>query len=315
MRSLSIVFMGTPDFAVPALRTLVEHGYCIAGVVTAPDRPAGRGRNMQPPAVKKYALSRDIKVLQPVSLKEGAFIDELRALNSNLFIVVAFRMLPEVVWKMPEYGTFNLHASLLPQYRGAAPINWAIINGERTTGLTTFFIDENIDTGRIILQESVPVGTTETAGELHDKLMHTGAGLVLKTVELIENNKVVAVQQQESSRLIPAPKIHKDTCRINWNKEAEAVYNFIRGLSPYPAAWTLLKNNGEEIPVKIYRAEKEKTGHSYKPGRVIPGKKQLKIAVMDGFIHIKEMQLPGKRKMNTADVLNGFDIHPEAEMV
>ncbi len=224
-------------------------------------------------------------------------------------------MLPGIVWKMPEYGTFNLHASLLPDYRGAAPINWAIINGERKTGVSTFFIDEKIDTGEIILQEVVEISETETAGELHDKLMYTGAQLVIKTVELIEKNAVIPVKQKENGELKGAPKIHKDTCRIDWSTPIDELYNFIRGLSPYPTAWTVLKNNAEEFAVKIYTAEKEKTAHSYANGAVLHNKKQITIAVLGGFLHITELQFPGKRKMSSAAILNGLTLSTEAKVL
>lgn len=315
MRDLRIVFMGTPEFAVQTLQLLFEQGYCILGVVTAPDKPAGRGQSVQQSAVKKYAVSKRIKVLQPTNLKSEHFIAELRSLKANLQIVVAFRMLPRIVWEMPAYGTFNLHASLLPDYRGAAPINWAIINGERKTGVTTFFIDEHIDTGAIILQEAVEIDPAETAGALHDKLMNTGARLVLKTVECIKNNTVKLIRQKETKSLKTAHKIHKSTCKIDWTKDIDSIYNFIRGLSPYPAAWTLLEKNQETIPVKVYSVEKEKTAHRYKNGTLIHDKKQIKVAVTGGFIHIKEMQLPGKRKMNSLDVLNGFKLDSDSKML
>lgn len=307
MRNLRIVFMGTPEFAVQTLRLLFERDYCIAGVVTAPDKPAGRGQKVQQSAVKKYAVSKQLNVLQPTNLKSEKFVGELRSLKANLYIVVAFRMLPKTVWEMPAYGTFNLHASLLPDYRGAAPINRAIINGERTTGVTTFFIDEHIDTGAIILQKAVAIGPEETAGELHDKLMNIGADLVIETVEHIKNNTVSLTIQQENKPIKTAHKIHKNTRRIDWSKAIDTIYNFIRGLSPYPTAWTLLYKNQEEIPVKIYRVTKEKTAHHYENGTLLHDKKQLKIAVTGGFIHVEEMQLPGKRKMNSVAVINGFD--------
>lgn len=313
MRNVRIVFMGTPDFAVETLRILVEEGYTIAGVITAPDRPAGRGRKLQQPAVKTYALSQGLKVLQPVNLKDAGFIETLRSLEANLQVVVAFRMLPEVVWAMPEYGTFNLHASLLPDYRGAAPINRAIINGERTTGVTTFFIDAQIDTGELLLQQPVEIGAAETAGELHDRLMREGADLVLKTVRGIERNELRPTPQQDEKALTPAPKIDKATCRVQWNEDVDTVYNFIRGLSPYPTAWTEILTNGEALAVKLYGAKKEKTGHSYEPGRVIADKKDLKIAVRDGFLHITELQLPGKRRMSSEAVLNGFEFGANAK--
>ena len=234
--------MGTPDFAVPVLDALLKEGYKVVGVITAPDKPAGRGRKLHESAVKRYASAKGLKILQPTNLKSEAFQDELRALNANLQIVVAFRMLPRAVWEMPEYGTVNLHASLLPQYRGAAPINWAIINGDSETGITTFYINERIDTGEIILQEKTPIGPEENAGALHDRLMHLGAELVLKTIALIEKDQVVPIVQSEKETLKAAPKIHRDTCKLDWQQAGKVIYDKIRGLSPYPAAWTLLYN-------------------------------------------------------------------------
>ncbi|MEM9686443.1 MAG: methionyl-tRNA formyltransferase [Bacteroidota bacterium] len=315
MRNLRIVFMGTPEFAAQTLQLLFEQDYCIVGVITAPDKPAGRGQKVQQSAVKKYAISKQLKVLQPTNLKNENFIETLRSLKANLQIVVAFRMLPRRVWEMPAYGTFNLHASLLPDYRGAAPINWAIINGERTTGVTTFFIDEHIDTGAIILQKAVRIDPEETAGELHDKLMNIGADLVVETVEHIKNNTVNLTTQQENKPLKTAYKIHKNTQRIDWTKDTDTIHNFIRGLSPYPTAWTLLYKNQEEIPIKIYRVTKEKTAHPYENGALLHDKKQLKIAVTGGFIHVEEMQLPGKRKMNSVAVINGFDFGTDPKVL
>lgn len=307
MKDLRIVFMGTPEFAVGTLKTLVENNYKVVGVVTAPDKPAGRGRQLKQSDIKEYAVMQDIKVLQPINLKDKSFIDELKALNANLQIVVAFRMLPEVVWKMPEFGTFNLHASLLPNYRGAAPINWAIINGETKTGVTTFFIDERIDTGEIILQEEVSIDETDTAGTLHDKLMITGAELVLKTVKLIENNEVHTSIQKNPEGLMPAHKIHKETCRINWNNTINDLYNFVRGLNPYPTAWTLLHNDSEELNIKIYSVAKEEASHNIKPGMLVIDKNKIKVAVKNGFLELLEIQFPGKRKMSAKDVLNGYE--------
>jgi len=252
MRDLKIVFMGTPHFAVSILKVLVEHNYNITGVITAPDKPAGRGRKLQQSAVKDYALSVGLPVLQPTNLKDLDFIEELISLKANLQIVVAFRMLPRVVWEIPEYGTFNLHASLLPNYRGAAPINWAIINGEEKRGVTTFFIDEKIDTGEIILQEEIEIDKTETAGELHDKLMGLGSKVVLQTVSLIENGDAQTQKQIENKNIKTAYKIFKDTCKIDWSKNIQDIYNLIRGLSPYPTAWSSLINNEEEISIKIF---------------------------------------------------------------
>ena len=315
MKDLRIVFMGTPEFAVGTLKTLVENNYKVVGAVTAPDKPSGRGRQLKQSDVKEYAIKQDIKVLQPINLKDKSFIDELKALNANLQIVVAFRMLPEVVWKMPEFGTFNLHASLLPNYRGAAPINWAIINGETKTGVTTFFIDEKIDTGKIIIQEEVGIHEADTAGTLHDKLMEMGSELVLKTVKLIENNEVHTTIQKNLEDLKPANKIHKETCRINWNNPINNIYNFVRGLNPYPTAWTLLQNNGEEINVKIYLVAKEEASHNIKPGMLVIDKSKIKVAAKNGFLELLEIQFPGKRKMGAKDVLNGYKFKSGAKML
>ncbi|UNY97782.1 methionyl-tRNA formyltransferase [Zhouia spongiae] len=311
-KDLRIVFMGTPDFAVETLRTLVDNNYNIVGVVTAPDKPAGRGRKLQQSAVKKYAVEKELPTLQPTNLKDEEFLSELRLLNANLQVVVAFRMLPKAVWQMPEYGTFNLHASLLPQYRGAAPINWAIINGETTTGVTTFFIDEKIDTGAMIFQESVDITPDENAGTLHDKLMSTGAKLVLKTIREIETTDVATSIQKDDKPLNAAYKIHKDTCKIDWTLSIETIYNHIRGLSPYPAAWTTLYNATEEIFIKIYNTAVERIDHNDKTGILITTKDSIKVAVRNGYIILKEIQLPGKRRMDVKDVLNGYEIKSEA---
>ena len=305
MRDLRIVFMGTPDFAVAILDALVKATYNVVGVITAPDKPAGRGRKIQESAVKKYALENNLTILQPPNLKSEDFIKELQNLNANLQVVVAFRMLPKVVWQMPEYGTFNLHASLLPDYRGAAPINWAIINGETKTGVTTFFIDEKIDTGNIILQEEVSISNTEIVGELHDKLMNLGSKLVVKTVEQIQLNTVKTVKQHEIEEK-PAPKIFNETCKINWNDSLNNIYNLIRGLNPYPAAWTTLVSNNEVIKVKIYNIQKEIENHQYKPGTLISTKNEIKVAVNDGYIIIDSLQLSGKRRMDSKSLLNGY---------
>ena len=305
MRDLRIVFMGTPDFAVAILDALVKATYNVVGVITAPDKPAGRGRKIQESAVKKYALENNLTILQPTNLKSEDFIKELQNLNANLQVVVAFRMLPKVVWQMPKYGTFNLHASLLPDYRGAAPINWALINGESKTGVTTFFIDEKIDTGNIILQEEVSISDTEIVGELHDKLMHLGSKLVVKTVEQIQLNTVKTVKQHEIEEK-PAPKIFNETCKINWNDSLNNIYNLIRGLNPYPAAWTTLVNNNEVIKVKIYNIQKEIENHQYKPGTLISTKNEIKVAVNGGYIKIESLQLSGKRRMDSKSLLNGY---------
>ncbi|MBU2997330.1 methionyl-tRNA formyltransferase [Cellulophaga baltica] len=314
MNKLRIVFMGTPDFAVGILDTLVKNSYEVVGVITAPDKPAGRGRKLQESAVKKYAVANNLNVLQPTNLKNEDFIEELKALQANLQIIVAFRMLPKVVWEIPEFGTFNLHASLLPDYRGAAPINWTIINGETKTGATTFFIDDKIDTGEIILQSEIDITENDTAGTLHDKLMHSGASLVLETVQLIEKGEVTTKAQPKTPIEKVAYKIHKDTCEINWDKPIETIYNHIRGLSPYPASWTTLYTNDEELFLKVYQVEIEKTTHDFKLKSVIFDKKTIKIAVEGGFVQLLEIQLPGKRKMKTQDVLNGLKLSENAHV-
>lgn len=315
MKSLQIVFMGTPDFAVATLKTLVENKYNIVGVITAPDKPAGRGRKLNESAVKQYALSQDLKVLQPTNLKDEQFLEALRALKANLNIVVAFRMLPKVVWNMPELGTFNLHASLLPNYRGAAPINWAIIHGETKTGVSTFFIDEEIDTGAMILQKEVAIEADENAGQLHDKLMHLGSGLVLETVKLIEADSVTTTPQKDHAELNTAYKLNKHNCKIDWNASIDTIYNKIRGLSPYPAAWSVLKNGDEVLDVKIYDVSKVVEAHNLEPGLIQSTKKDIKVAVKNGFILIHFMKLPGKRNMPAKDLLNGYDFKQGAKML
>ena len=307
-RKLRIVFMGTPDFAVAGLKKLVESDYDVVGVITAPDKPAGRGRKIQESAVKKYALSKGLLILQPQNLKSEAFLEELKSLKPNLQIVVAFRMLPKAVWQIPEFGTFNLHASLLPQYRGAAPINWAIINGEKRTGVTTFFIDEKIDTGEIILQKETSIEPDEDAGKLHDKLMSLGADLILETVELIESGVIVTQKQSSSEELKFAPKIFREDCKIDWSLSMEKLNDFIRGLSPYPAAWTFFKNGIEENTLKVFKITIEPTEHDIPIGTMIQSKEKLKIAVNGGFVYLLEVQLSGKRKMGIKEVLNGLKI-------
>lgn len=315
MKDLRIVFMGTPDFAVATLKTLVENNFNIVGVITAPDKPAGRGQKLNESAVKQYAVSQNLTVLQPTNLKNDDFLNELKQLNANLQIVVAFRMLPKVVWQMPEYGTFNLHASLLPNYRGAAPINWAIINGETVTGVSTFFIDEKIDTGDMILQESVEIQPEENAGSLHDKLMQKGSKLVLKTVNLIENGAVKTIPQSNPSNIKTAYKLDRDNCKIDWNDSLENIYNLIRGLSPYPAAWCTLINGNDTLDVKIYSAEKEQCSHKNAIGTIISSKKELKVTVSNGYIIIKELKLPGKRTMDVKSLLNGYTFEVDAKML
>ncbi|MBO0330122.1 methionyl-tRNA formyltransferase [[Muricauda] lutisoli] len=312
--TLRIVFMGTPDFAVGSLRRLLEANFNVVGVITAPDRPAGRGRKVQESAVKQFAVKHNLKVLQPTNLKDEAFLEELKSLDANLQVVVAFRMLPKTVWQMPEHGTFNLHASLLPQYRGAAPINWAIINGETETGVTTFFIDEKIDTGNIILQKTEKILPNDSAGTLHDRLMELGAHLVVETCKQIEEGTVTRQKQDENLELKPAPKIHKDTCRIDWDAGIEDIYNHIRGLSPYPGAWTELVNGGKAEPMKIFKTEMERADHNYNLGKLVADKKSLKVAVKEGYISLLELQLPGKRRMQVNEVLNGLNLENEAHL-
>ena len=313
MRSdpLKIVFMGTPDFAVPSLQVLIKAGYHISAVVTAPDKPAGRGRKLNESPVKKFGLENNLKVLQPEKLRDENFLNELRMLSADLFIVVAFRMLPSQVWKMPPLGTFNLHASLLPQYRGAAPINHAIINGEEKTGVTTFFINEEIDTGGILFRKEVKIEKHETAGELHDKLMIKGADLVLKTVRAIENKEIKPVRQDQLKETVdflkPAPKIQKEDCQINWQGKTEDIYNFIRGLSPYPGAYTRIKSDtGESFLLKIFQSEIEHAPVNSIPGKIIVDKNsQLKISAADGFIILKQLQMEGRRRMEAVEFLRG----------
>lgn len=311
---LRIVFMGTPDFAVATLKGLIEHGYNIVGVITAPDKPAGRGQQISTSSVKQYALTKNLHILQPTNLKDPEFIKELKALNANLQIVVAFRMLPEVVWNMPKYGTFNLHASLLPNYRGAAPIHWAIINGETQTGVTTFFIDEKIDTGAIIHQESIAIAPNETVGSLHDKLMLLGSDLVLKTVKSIENHTVTTTVQPQSGDLKTAYKLNKDNCKIDWDKPLDDIYNKIRGLNPFPAAWCYLKNDEEELTIKLFKVSKELCQHSHEIGQLLVSKSEMKVAVKDGYLLVHEIQLPGKRKMDIKSLLNGFHFSENAKL-
>ncbi len=306
--------MGTPEFAVTTLAKLCENEYEVVGVITAPDRPAGRGRKLQESAVKTFAKEKGLKILQPTNLKNEQFLEELRSLRANLQIVVAFRMLPKTVWSMPEYGTFNLHASLLPDYRGAAPINWAIINGETKTGATTFFIDDKIDTGEIILQEECEITDDDTAGTLHDRLMALGAELVIKTVKAIEHGDVKAKKQMPKGKLKQAHKIHRDTCEIDWNSSLNDIHNHVRGLSPYPTAWTTLVDGDNRSFLKIYKTVKRKEVHNHKIGNVIATKKKLMVAVRNGFIELLEIQLPGKRRMKTHEVLNGLELSKSAHM-
>ncbi len=314
-RPLRIVFLGTPDFAVGVLRKLIAEKKNVVGVVTAPDRPAGRGRKLKPSAVKEYALSQGLPILQPTNLKDETFLTELKGLNANLQIIVAFRMLPKLVWAMPEYGTFNLHASLLPQYRGAAPINWAIMNREKKTGVTTFFIDEKIDTGEIIAKEEIAIDKRETVGTLHDKLMVLGSDLVLKTVSLIENGTIVSIPQPQNNDQREAPKLTTSNTRIDWRQSGKKIDAFIRGLSPYPCAWTLMDMDGQELKIKVFSAKFNKENHNCALGSIHTTKKEIRIAVKKGYIEIFELQLPGKRKMETAALLNGFAFNEHAKLL
>ena len=313
---LRIVYMGTPDFAVESLRCLVEGGYNVVGVITMPDKPAGRGHKLQFSPVKQYALEHSLPLLQPEKLKDEAFVEALREWKADLQIVVAFRMLPEVVWNMPRLGTFNLHASLLPQYRGAAPINWAVINGDTETGITTFFLRHEIDTGEVIQQVRIPIADTDDVGIVHDKLMMLGGKLVTETVDAILNDAVKPIPQEEMAvvgELRPAPKIFKDTCRIDWNQPVKRIYDFIRGLSPYPAAWSeLVQPDGETVVMKIFETEKIIQSHQLTPGTLLTdGKTYIHLAAADGIIGIRALQLPGKKRLKTDELLRGFRLTEE----
>lgn len=310
--SISIVFMGTPDFAVASLEAICDNDINVVGVITAPDKPAGRGKKIQSSAVKKYAVKNNIgPILQPANLKDVKFQSDLKDLEADLFVVVAFRMLPESIWSMPGLGTINLHASLLPNYRGAAPINWAVINGEKKSGVTTFFIEKEIDTGKIIRQEEVKIESTDSAGTLHDKLMKTGAHLLVQTIKNIEAGCYEVIHQDvlAKSELISAPKIFKEDCRINWNKPVKDVYNLIRGLSPYPAAYTEF-TDGENtaLSFKIFESSIADTeGKPKKPGEIIyQGTKQIMIGCSDGYIEVHSLQQAGKKRIDTESFLRGF---------
>lgn len=315
-KDLRIVYMGTPEFAVEPLRCLIDGGYNVVGVITMPDKPAGRGHKIQFSPVKQYALDNHLPLLQPEKLKDEDFVQALRDWQADLQVVVAFRMLPEVVWNMPRFGTFNLHASLLPQYRGAAPINWAVINGDTETGITTFFLTHEIDTGKVIQQVSVPIADTDNVEVVHDKLMLLGGTLVVETVEAILHGRVKPMPQEEMAvvgELRPAPKIFKDTCRINWAQPTKRIYDFVRGLSPYPAAWAELNcPNGEEVIVKIFESGKKEEVHGFVPGTILTdGKNYIKVATLDGFILIKSLQFPGKKRLQTEELLRGFKLTEE----
>lgn len=310
-KDLKIVYMGTPEFAVESLKRLVEGGYNVVAVITMPDKPMGRhGSVLQPSPVKQYAVSQGLKVLQPEKLKDEAFIGELQSLHADLQIVVAFRMLPEVVWAMPRLGTFNLHASLLPQYRGAAPINWAVINGETETGITTFFLKHEIDTGEIIDQVRIPIADTDDVGVVYDKLMRLGGDLVLKTVDAILDGNVKTVPQESvplSGELHPAPKIFKETCRIDWTQGTKRIYDFIRGLSPYPGAWTEFHVGETVSTLKLFETQKIFADHALEPGAfVTDGKSYLHIATSDGYLNVLSLLLAGKRRMGIADFMKGY---------
>ena len=313
MNKLKVVFMGTPEFAVATLDAIVKANYEVVGVITAPDKPAGRGRKLNESAVKKYAVSKGLHLMQPTNLKNADFLEELKSLQADIQVVVAFRMLPKAVWNMPKHGTFNLHASLLPNYRGAAPINWAIINGETKTGVTTFFIDEKIDTGNIILREETRIGNDEILASLHDRLMQIGSALVVKTLDLINSGKAETIAQPNKD-LKPAPKIFTNTCQINWNESLQTIYNLIRGLNPYPAAWTTLYNNQQEVKVKIYDVSKEEKSHNHESGTIIADNKEIRVAVKGGFIKIDSLQIAGKKKMDCRSLLNGYTFQEGAKV-
>jgi len=314
MEKLRIIFMGTPEFAVGILDTILKNNYEVVGVITAADKPAGRGQKIKYSAVKEYALANNLTLLQPTNLKDESFLTELKALNANLQIVVAFRMLPKVVWEMPSLGTFNLHASLLPNYRGAAPINWAIINGETKTGVTTFFIDDKIDTGAMILNSEIAIEPTENAGQLHDRLMNLGSTTVIDTLKVIENGNVTTTIQEDNDEIKTAYKLNKENCKIDWTKSGDEINNLIRGLSPYPAAWCFLKDKNEELSIKIYEANLVSEAHSYEAGKLISNKKEIKIAIKEGFIQLLSLQLPGKKRMQVSELLNGITFSNEAKL-
>ncbi|MDI9310884.1 MAG: methionyl-tRNA formyltransferase [Limnohabitans sp.] len=312
MKPLRIVFMGTPDFAVGILDAILQNNkHEVVGVITAPDKPAGRGQKIKFSAVKEYAIAKGLNLLQPTNLKSEEFLSELKSLNANLQIVVAFRMLPAVVWQMPELGTFNLHASLLPNYRGAAPINWAIINGETKTGVTTFFIDDKIDTGAMILSKEIDIKANESAGELHDKLMNLGKEAVIETLDLISNETVSTTIQKDSPEIKTAYKLNRENCRIDFTKDIDTIYNLIRGLSPYPAAYCFIKDLNEEWNVKIYEAEKEIYNHKNPIGKLIIENKKIKISVNNGYLVANSLQFPGKRRMSAQELLNGMTFSDE----
>lgn len=311
-KDLRIVFLGTPDFAVESLNRLVKGGYNIVGVVTMPDKIAGRGHKLFQSPVKEYAVAHDLKLLQPTNLKDEAFVEELRSLKADLQIVIAFRMLPEVVWNMPPMGTFNLHASLLPKYRGAAPINWAVMNGDKETGVTTFFLKHEIDTGDIIQQKKITISRTDNVGDVHDRLMMLGADMVIETVEAILNGSIAPIPQEylcnKGIEATPAPKIFKDTCRVDWSRTTEQIYNHIRGLSPYPAAWTEISNGEDVYSFKIFQTGEPIDGMNLKPGEIRIDNNHLWVGCADGALEILSMQLSGKKRMSPADFMRGFSL-------
>ena len=312
MDKLRIVFMGTPEFAVGILDTIIKNNFEVVGVITAADKPAGRGQKIKYSAVKEYALKNNLTLLQPTNLKDSDFLEELKALNANLQIIVAFRMLPKVVWEMPKYGTFNLHASLLPNYRGAAPINWAIINGESQTGVTTFYIDDKIDTGAMILSAEIAIDSDENAGQLHDRLMVLGSQTVIETIKLIETGQVNPKIQEEHSEIKTAYKLDKDNCKIDWSKSGIEIHNQIRGLSPYPVGWCFINDNNQDWNVKIYESKISVEKHLLPIGTILTTKKEIKVAVSDGLIQILSLQFPGKKKMTASELLNGMTFTDKA---
>ena len=310
-----IVFMGTPEFAVNILEILFKKKYKIEAVVTAPDRPAGRGKKIKQSAVKIFSKKNDLKFFQPKNLKNEDFVNELKKIKPDLIIVVAFRLLPEIIWKIPKLGAFNLHASLLPQYRGAAPINWVLINGESETGVTTFFIDKNIDTGEIILQKKLKIKKNDTAGSLHDKLIKLGKQLVLKTLELISEKKINKIPQINNSYLKIAPKLNKINCRIDWKKNGMEIENQVRGLCPRPGSWTILENGKNKLILKIYEVSFIKEQHIQKKGIVVIDSNSIKISIDNGFIKLIQFKLEGKKQMNIKDFLNGYTFEPNAKII
>ena len=310
-----IAFMGTPEFAVATLAALLHHDFPVVGVITAPDKPAGRGRKLRPSAVKVFAEEKGLQILQPKNLKKKEFLEKLKSLNADLQVVVAFRMLPKAVWDMPRLGTINLHASLLPDYRGAAPINWAIMNGETASGITTFYINDKIDTGAILLQEAAPIMPEDAAGDLHDRLMVKGAQLVVKTLEGIADGSLSAKEQDESRSIHKAPKLNKENCRIDWSLPEEAVFNHIRGLSPYPGAWTILVNEGKETPVKIFSSRRVPGEHERKAGALDHSEHALYAYAQNGYLELLEIQLPGKRRMQVSQLIHGLRLNKDAHLM